>query len=129
MKLGYVILYVPDVPATIAFYEKAFGFTRTFVAPSNDYGELDTGATTLSFCGEELARSHGSTFAVARPANREAPPMEVAFVTDDPQAAYDRALASGCTSVANPAKKPWGQTVAYVRDLNGFLVELCTPMS
>jgi lactoylglutathione lyase len=23
---------------------------------------------------------------------------------------------------------PWGQTVAYVRDNNGFLVELCTPM-
>lgn len=22
----------------------------------------------------------------------------------------------------------WGQTVAYVADLNGFVVELCTPM-
>jgi lactoylglutathione lyase len=27
-----------------------------------------------------------------------------------------------------PTKKPWGQTVAYVRDLDGHLVELCTPM-
>ena len=24
--------------------------------------------------------------------------------------------------------KPWGQRVAYVRDCNGALVELCTPM-
>ncbi|TXT41687.1 MAG: hypothetical protein FD135_14 [Comamonadaceae bacterium] len=23
---------------------------------------------------------------------------------------------------------PWGQTIAYVADINGFLVELCTPM-
>ncbi|MDR7307276.1 hypothetical protein J2X15_002563 [Rhodoferax saidenbachensis] len=23
---------------------------------------------------------------------------------------------------------PWGQTIAYVADSNGFLVELCTPM-
>jgi len=22
---------------------------------------------------------------------------------------------------------PWGQTIAYVADINGFLVELCTP--
>jgi hypothetical protein len=24
--------------------------------------------------------------------------------------------------------KPWGQTVAYLRDINGVLVELATPM-
>jgi len=24
---------------------------------------------------------------------------------------------------------PWGQTIAYVADINGFLVELCTPMA
>jgi hypothetical protein len=23
---------------------------------------------------------------------------------------------------------PWGQTIAYVADINGFLVELCTPV-
>jgi catechol 2,3-dioxygenase-like lactoylglutathione lyase family enzyme len=24
---------------------------------------------------------------------------------------------------------PWGQTIAYVADPNGFLVELCTPVA
>lgn len=24
---------------------------------------------------------------------------------------------------------PWGQTIAYVADINGFLVELCTAMT
>jgi hypothetical protein len=27
-----------------------------------------------------------------------------------------------------PTVKPWGQTVSYVRDLDGFLVEICSPM-
>jgi lactoylglutathione lyase len=30
--------------------------------------------------------------------------------------------------VMKPTVKPWGQTVAYVRDLNGTLVELGTPV-
>ncbi len=27
-----------------------------------------------------------------------------------------------------PSTKPWGQTVAYVRDLNGTLVEIGAPV-
>jgi uncharacterized glyoxalase superfamily protein PhnB len=41
---------------------------------------------------------------------------------------YAQALKAGATSLSEPSAKPWGQTVAYVRDNNGFLVELCTPM-
>ena len=29
-------------------------------------------------------------------------------------------------SLQAPQDTPWGQTVAYVLDLNGFWVELCT---
>jgi catechol 2,3-dioxygenase-like lactoylglutathione lyase family enzyme len=32
VKLGYVILYVPDVAAAVSFYEAAFGITRPFKA-------------------------------------------------------------------------------------------------
>jgi hypothetical protein len=28
--------------------------------------------------------------------------------------------------VAEPEAKPWGQTVGYLRDLDGVLIELCT---
>ena len=34
------------------------------------------------------------------------------------------AVAAGAVAVAPPAHKPWGQTVSYVRDLSGVLVEL-----
>jgi catechol 2,3-dioxygenase-like lactoylglutathione lyase family enzyme len=41
MQLGYTILYVPDVPATLKFYEAAFGLTTRFLHEGGDYGELE----------------------------------------------------------------------------------------
>ena len=55
MKFGYTIIYVPDVAASLAFFERAFGFTRRFLHESGTYGELETGETTLSFAAHELA--------------------------------------------------------------------------
>ena len=54
MKLGYTILYVSDVAASLQFHERAFGLTRRFLHESGTYGELDTGATTLAFSAHEL---------------------------------------------------------------------------
>ena len=54
MKLGYTITYVPDVAASLAFFEQAFGLKRRFLHESGTYGELDTGETTLSFAAHEL---------------------------------------------------------------------------
>jgi lactoylglutathione lyase len=126
MKFGYCILYVPDVPAALSFYEQAFGFSRKFLHESNSYGELATGTTRLAFAAESLAATHGD-FRPSRPA--ESPPaMEVALVTDDVAAAFEQAVRAGATPHGKPEEKPWGQTVGYVRDPNGFLIELCTPI-
>ena len=56
--------------------------------------------------------------------HREMPGRE----TEDVATAWERALAAGATAVAEPGVKPWGQTVAYVRDPFGVLVEICTPV-
>ena len=58
MKLGDTILYVPDVAASLAFFEKAFGLKTRFLHESGTYGELETGATTLSFAAHELGDGH-----------------------------------------------------------------------
>ena len=126
MKFGYTLLYVKDVENTVAFYESAFGLKRRFVHESG-YGEMDTGATKLGFVSHDLAKSNGVAFAEAQ-VRGPAPAAEIAFVTDDAAAAYTKALKAGAQVVAAPKQKPWGQTVAYVKDLNGFLVELCTPV-
>lgn len=57
IKFGYTILYVENVEESIAFYENAFGFSRKFVTPENDYGELITGETTLSFASKKTGQS------------------------------------------------------------------------
>jgi uncharacterized glyoxalase superfamily protein PhnB len=54
--------------------------------------------------------------------------VEIALVTSDVPALYARAVKAGATAVNEPAAKPWGQTVAYLRDKAGHLVELCTPL-
>jgi lactoylglutathione lyase len=89
---------------------------------------LQTGATTLSFAS--LALADGNIAGGVTPSNPAARPaaFEVAFATDDVAKAYERAIAAGAAPATPPAQKPWGQTVAYVRDLNGNLVELCTPV-
>lgn len=127
MKLGYVIVYSQDVPAALDFYELAFGLKRRFLHESNQYGELDTGATVLAFAHDDMAASNGLTVRFNRP-GEPAAGVELALVTSDVAAAYAVAVAAGAVSVSAPEEKPWGQTVAYVRDRDGVLVELCSPM-
>jgi lactoylglutathione lyase len=127
MKLGYTILYVKDVPRSVAFYEDALGLRRRFVHEAGMYAEMDTGATTLAFAANGLAKSNLPCG--FRENQLSAPPagFEVAFTTADVQAAYDRALSAGAIAVAPPQTKAWGQTVAFVRDKDGIVIELCTP--
>lgn len=127
MKLGYVILYVPDVEAALAFYERAFGLSRRFLHESGQYGELDTGGTALAFAAEELVSATCHAFRRNRPGDTP-PGAEVGLVAADVPAAYAAALAAGATPYVEPMTKPWGQVVSYVRDLNGFLVEICSEM-
>ena len=125
MKFGYTILYVKDVFATIEFYERAFELKRKFVHESG-YGELETGSTTLAFASFELIDTHGFNYQKAAP-EHAAPGFEIALVTVDVQNAYQKAISEGATDVKKPSQKPWGQSVGYVRDLNGFIVEICSP--
>jgi len=129
-KLGYTILYVEDVAATLAFYEEAFGLSRRFFQEEGGmaYGELETGATRLAFANLAIAaQSLGRAPILPDPAG---PPLgfEIALTIGDVPALHARALAAGAANVSDPTTKPWGQTVAYVRDKAGFLIELCTPI-
>ena len=128
MKFGYTILYVDDVEATVTFYEKAFGLTRGMVTDTNEYGELVTGDTKLAFAAVRFVKTLTSVPFVEAGQRKPAPPVEIGLVTDDVERQFERATQAGAIPVKAPEKKPWGQTVGYVRDLNGFLIEICTPV-
>ncbi len=125
LKLTYTIFYVENVPETLAFYETAFGFKRKFLHEAGDYGELDTGSTSLSFCSHQLLIQNGKN--PSKP-SVEKPCSEIALTTTQVSAAVDHAVKSGAQLIQSPEEMPWGQTVAYVADPNGFLIEICTPM-
>jgi lactoylglutathione lyase len=128
MKFAYTIVYVKDVEATLNFYEKAFGCTIRFFHENKQYGELETESTTLGFASEESGRKYMGEFQPNDPQNSLPAGFEIAFSTDDVQKAYDHALSCGAYPVRTPERKPWGQIVAYVRDLNGVVVEICTSL-
>jgi len=126
MKFRYTILYVENVTESIAFFEAAFGFQQMMIHESGDYGELATGETKLAFSALSLMTSLGKSPAKADPT---APVFELAFETDDVAKALDKALKAGATLVQKTETMPWGQTIAYVCDPNGFLIEICTPVA
>jgi lactoylglutathione lyase len=128
VKFGYTIVYVPDVDASLRFFETAFGVARRFLHESGTYGELETGATTLAFAAHELGDTNFAGGHVH--ADTSATPLgfEVGFVTDDVAAAHARALAAGAKELSAPNKRPWGQMVSWVRCPDGVLVELGSEM-
>jgi len=128
IQLGYIIVYVADVSSTVDFYHNAFGIPLRFMDDSQQYAELDTGSTTLAFATQGMADSNGLAIHMQRPQD-VANGTEIVFVTPDVQVAYTHAVASGAEAVTSPEIKPWGQTVGYVRDCNGVLIEICTPMA
>jgi lactoylglutathione lyase len=98
IKLGYTLVYVDDVEKTMSFYEKAL-------------------VLRLVFC-----MSHKLGL------KKSASGIEIGLVTPDVEKAFERAVKAGAVAMIAPAKKPWGQVVCYVRDCNGLLVEICSPI-
>jgi lactoylglutathione lyase len=128
MTFGYTIAYVRDVGETVGFWERAFGLKRRFVGENNEYGEMETGETTLAFASNSLGESNlPGGFRNNDPSEPPAG-VEIALVVEDVEVAFRSALEAGATKEAEPKTKPWGQIVAYVRDPDGVLVEIGSKM-
>jgi lactoylglutathione lyase len=130
VTLGYAILWVKDVDKAAEFYESAFGLS---VKRKQDMGrfkwlEMKTGATTLAFAGEtEIQGMFPDGFAGHDAAKRPIA-AQISFVTKDVQGSFLKAVAAGATAITPPAKMPWGQTWAQLRDPNGVLISIASPL-
>lgn len=129
MKLGYVIIYTSDVKKSVEFYTNVFGLKCRFEHDEGQYAEMETGDTALAFVSNELAGNNldDVSYHLNEPGGKPAG-IELAFVVDDVAGAYQHAVTQGAAAVKRPAEKPWGQVVGYVRDNNGVLIELASPM-
>jgi len=127
LTLGWTIVYVDDPVAASAFYERTFGLRPQFAAPDGTYAQLDTGQTKLAFAAYSLGQSNFRG-GVSRPDPGCPSNVELALVSTDVDGATRTAIEAGCTSLADPADKPHGQRVAFVRDPFGTLIEICSPI-
>ncbi|NOL35242.1 VOC family protein [Bacillus safensis] len=125
MKMKYTILYVNDVEASIHFYQHVLGFPIKLRVES--YVEFDTGDVTLSINSRQDVKE-----AVGLPvpeANQASHTFEIGFVVDDVEQTIASMKKKGVSIIKEPAKKPWGQTVAYVSDPDGHFIEICDAVS
>ncbi len=128
VKFGYTIVYVSDVNKALSFFEKAFDMSRKFITEESDYGELDTGETTLAFASHELGYANFDLGYISGSNSEKPLGTEIVLVAIDVNAMHLSALKYGAKELKAPEQKPWGQIVSYVRCPSGILVELCTPV-
>lgn len=127
MKFGYTIIYVPDVRTSLEFFKDAFGIQTRFSHESGDYGELDTGMTTLAFASHALGHQNLPVGYVAASDSPKPLGIEIALITENVKESHAKALKAGAKAIKDPEVKPWGQTVSYLQCQDGTLVELCSP--
>ncbi|TDU11765.1 VOC family protein [Bacillus sp. BK450] len=125
MKMKYTILYVNDVEASIYFYQHVLGFPIRLRVES--YVEFDTGDVTLAINSRQDVKE-----ALGLPVpetNQTSQTFEIGFVVDDVEQTIASMKEKGVSIIKEPAKKPWGQTVAYVSDPDGHFIEICDAVS
>lgn len=125
MKLNYVIIYVDDAVKATEFYQKAFGLKTRFIHESNMYAKMETGETVLAFANNEMLKMNINIDAQKGLKNC----FEIAFSTANIIKAFETAIQNGAKELKRPEEKSWGQSVAYVQDMFGTIIEICTPMA
>ncbi|MEL6557011.1 MAG: VOC family protein [Bacteroidota bacterium] len=128
IQYAYTILYVENVQETISFYQQAFGFQQKFLTPEKDYGEIVSGATTIAFANFELGNSNFSKGFQESQLSQKPFGFELVFTTTEVEKVMENAVEVGAEILEAPETKPWGQMVGYLRDINGFIIEICTPI-
>lgn len=126
IKFSHVIFYVKNIGATVAFYEQAFGFRSKFFHEAGIYAELETGQTTVAFAHADLAIANLPLGYYENSLENKPAGCEITFTTDNVEKTLKRAIDYGAIEILPPTQKPWGQTVAYIRDQEGILIAICS---
>ncbi|MFJ9381630.1 VOC family protein [Streptomyces sp. NPDC101455] len=126
VQLASIRLITEDVPRLVRFYEILTGATPQYL--TEDFVELVTPSATLAVSGS--ARVAFITTDTPRGGANNSAIVE--FLVDDTSAVYGR-LAAECGDeldvVQPPTMMPWGNLSALIRDPDGSLVNLYTPVT
>ncbi len=87
-----------------------------------------SGQTTIAFASLDLGNSNFKNGFKKIDINEKPFGIEMAFTSENIESDFQNAINSGATEYEPIIEKPWGQKVGYLRDNNGFLIEVCTPI-
>jgi lactoylglutathione lyase len=119
-SLGQYCINVTDLERSVEFWSEVIGI------PVQSRTEIPTAKEVVL-----QAEAGGSRIQLAQQLEQDGPidmgsAMWKLYVdTDDCQALYDKAMDAGCESVAAPQHLDrWPVTVAFIKDPDGYLIEL-----
>ena len=126
MQFAGTVLFVDEGSPVVDFYRRAFGLKVRFFDETLGFAELDIGASTLAIAahslGEMLMQDGHS-----RPTDGHPAGVEIAFLTRDVPASFEKAIREGARPITSPKRMPWGLEVAYVRAPEGTLIGFSEP--
>ncbi|MBD7918795.1 VOC family protein [Cellulomonas sp. Sa3CUA2] len=123
MNLVSVRLITADVPRLVAFYEQLTGLVAD--RPSPDFAELRTVGGTIAIGSVRTVALLGP--GAARAADNHSAIVEL--LVDDVDATFAALPEGSVEVVAEPTTMPWGNRSLLVRDPDGTLVNLFTPVT
>jgi catechol 2,3-dioxygenase-like lactoylglutathione lyase family enzyme len=125
VHLASIRIITADVDRLVLFYEAVTGLAATRYTP--DFAEIRTAGATLAIGSTRTLALFGGDAVAEAAANRSA---MIEFRVGDVDAEHAR-LASGVdvSVVQLPTTMPWGNRSLLLRDPDGTLVNLFTPMT
>lgn len=118
----YPVLQTRDVAATAAFYQEHFGFSAAF--SSDWYIHLQSDADP----SVNLAVLDGSHETIPDVGRGQTSHMLLNFEVEDAAAEYERLTALGLDVVKPLCDEDFGQRHFILRDPNGVLIDIITPI-
>jgi len=123
MNLVSIRLITDDVARLVSFYERITGVAADRPAP--DFAELRTPHGTLAIGSTRTVGLFGP--GSARPADNHTAIIE--FLVEDVDAVFASLADGSVEMVGEPKTMPWGNRSLLVRDPDGTLVNLFTPVT
>lgn len=118
-----VILAVADVGRSVSFYRDLLGFTVDALYNDPPYAVLSRAGMRLSLAEQ----GHGAPdhdVVMRTPQDRSTAQAMLVLEVDDAAAVHEQLARAGADLVAPLYSPPWGGHRFFVRDPDGFLVEV-----
>jgi predicted enzyme related to lactoylglutathione lyase len=126
VQLASVRVITEDLPRLVRFYRVLTGATPRFL--TDDFVELVTPSATFAVSSPDRV----AFITVNAPRGGANNSAIVEFLVDDTEAAYERLVTEfgdDLDVVQPPTMMPWGNLSALIRDPDGGLVNLYTPVT